>query len=107
MASWQTFDLGERGIDGLGVERPPAFEERLLVTEITDMRAPTRHDDGVRDQIEMAFDQVTPDGWDAGERSDLRLIKATRPAGFEIHKEVRPRILARAEKNRVGVLRGF
>ena len=39
MAARQTVDLGERRIDRLGVERTAPFEERLLVTEVTDVRA--------------------------------------------------------------------
>ena len=71
MASWQALDLGERGIDGLRIEGPPAFEERLLVTEVAHVGTAARHDDGVRDEIAVTLDQIAPDGRRAGERSNL------------------------------------
>ena len=71
MTSRQARDLGERGIDGLGIERPAALEERLLVTEIAHMRTPARHDDGVRNEIERPLDEIPTDPRNADERADL------------------------------------
>ena len=62
MTSRQALDLGERGIDGLGIEGPPAFEERLLVTEVAHVRAAPRNHDRVRHQVQVPLDQVAPDG---------------------------------------------
>ena len=101
MPSRQPLDLGQRGVDGLCVERPAALEERLLVAEVAHVGAPSRDDDGVRDEIEMPFDQITPDRRHAGERSDLRSIDAIRGAAPEIGEESRPRVLAGSEKDRV------
>jgi hypothetical protein len=41
MTPRQSIDLGERRIDLLRVERSTALEERLLVTELADVRAST------------------------------------------------------------------
>ena len=59
----QAFDLGQRRIHGLGVERLAALKECLFVTEIADVRTAARHDNRVGHEIQMAFDQVAPDRW--------------------------------------------
>ena len=69
--SRQTLDLGKRRIDGLRIERPPAFEERLLVAEVAHVRAAARDDDGVRDEIQPPFDEIASDRRKASQRSDL------------------------------------
>ena len=51
MPARQPIDLGERVVDALGVERPAAFEERVLVAEVAVLRTPAGDDDRVRNQI--------------------------------------------------------
>jgi hypothetical protein len=70
MSAGQSVDLGQRIIDGLGIESAPVREKRLLVAEIARVRAPARDDDGVGDEIEVPPDQVAPDAREAFERSD-------------------------------------
>src|SRR5262249_3328745 len=84
-----------------------AFEERLLVTEVAHVRTAARNDDRIRDEIEVTLDELAPDRRDACERSNLRSIDATRAAAPEIGGELRPRNLAGAQKDRVGVRRGL
>ena len=103
MPARQPLDLRERGVDGLRVERPAAFEERLLVAEVADVRAAARHDDRVRHQIETPLDQIAADRRQAGERASLRSIHALGMAAAEVGEESRPRVLAGPEEDRVGV----
>ena len=107
MAPGQTFDFCERGVDGLGVERASAFEERFLVAEVAHVRAAARHHDGVRHEIEAAFDEVAPDWRDARQRTHARLIDAPGAASPKIGEERGPGVLARSEKDRIGVPRRF
>ena len=71
MTAGEAIDLGERRIDGLRVERAPAFEERLLVAEVAHVRAAARDNDGVRDEIQLPLDEIAPDRRQADQRSDL------------------------------------
>ena len=103
----QALDLGQRRIDGLRVEGPPAFEERLLVAEVAHVRAAARDDDGVRDEVEPPLDQVAPDRRKAGQRPKRRLIDALRAAAPEVAQEPRPCVLAGPEEDRVGVRAGL
>jgi hypothetical protein len=39
MSPGQPLDLGQRRVDGLGIERSSDLEERFVLTEVADMRA--------------------------------------------------------------------
>ena len=80
MPPGQPLDLGQRRIDGLRVERSAAFEERLLVTEVADVRTAARDDDGVGDEIALPLDQIAPDRRHAVERPH-RAIGRRAPGG--------------------------
>ena len=54
----QAIDLRERFVDRLCIEGPPALEERLLVAEVADVRAPARYHDRIRNEIELPLDQI-------------------------------------------------
>ena len=55
----------------------------------------------------MALDEIATDRWEPCERADVRLITAFREAATEVVEEARPRVLARAEKDRVRVRGGL
>src|SRR6185503_4150967 len=97
----QTVDLGEGRIDRLGVERTAPFEERLLVTEVTDVRAAPRHDDRVGNEVQPPLDQIAPDRRDSRKRAHARSVEAFGLAAAQISEELRPRILPGAQKDRV------
>ena len=61
MTAGQAIDFRQRRVDRLRVEGSPAFEERLLVAEVADVRAAARYDDRVRDEIEPPLDQIAAD----------------------------------------------
>jgi hypothetical protein len=71
MPARQPLDLGQRGVDRLRVETLSAFEKRLLVAEVADVRTAARHDNRVRNQIERTLDQIASNRRDALERPDL------------------------------------
>jgi len=50
---------------GLREKRPAALVKRFLVAEVAGMRTAARHDNRIGDEVQVALDQVTPDGWDA------------------------------------------
>ena len=103
MTAGQALDLGERVVHGLRVEGSPAFEERFLVAEVAHVRTAARDDDGVGHEIEPPLDQIAPDRRKTVERSHLRSIHALGSAAPEIGEELRPRVLAGADEDRVGV----
>src|SRR5262249_31584413 len=105
MASGQTFDFGERRIDRLRIKSASAFEERFLVAEVTDVRAPARHHDRVRNEIQSAMYQVAPYWRHASKRPRARSIHLQRTTRAKIVKKCRPRVLAGSQKNRVGMRR--
>jgi hypothetical protein len=107
MPAGQSVDLGQRIVDGLGIESAPVGEERFLVAEIAGMRAPARDDDGVGDEIELPPDQVAPDAREAFERSDSRAVQGRGAAGAEVGEERGPGVLAGAQENGIGVRRGL
>jgi len=69
MTAGQAFDLGQRRVDTLRVERSTSRKECVLVAEVAMLRAPACYHDRVRDEVAAAFDEVAPDGRDAIERS--------------------------------------
>ena len=108
MASGQARDLGERVVHALRVEPSTAGEEGVLVAEVAMLRAPAGHDNGVRHQVAAARDQVAPHRRQAIQRASRRgLVAVPRVAGAKLREKRRKRLLRRAEKNRVGVCRGF
>jgi len=64
----QAADFGERVVDSLSVEPFSALEESVFVAEVAVLRASTRYDDGVGNEIKRAADQVTANGRDALQR---------------------------------------
>src|SRR5215510_14294343 len=70
----QAVDFGKRCIDRLHIERASAFEKRLLIAKITDVRTPARDDNRVRDQIKVTFEQIATDGRHPGECACSRLV---------------------------------
>jgi hypothetical protein len=107
VAAWQAVDLGERRIDRLCVEAPPALEERFLVTEVPYVRATARDHDRVRHQVQSPLDQIPPDRRQADERADAGSIHAPRSILSEVIEESRPGVLTRAKEYRVGMQRRF
>src|SRR5207249_421747 len=58
MTTGQPLDLGQGGIDRLRVKPFAAFEKRLLVAEVTDMRTAARDDNRIRHQIKTTPDEI-------------------------------------------------
>ncbi len=75
--AWQSIDLRQRSVDGLGVEGLSACEERFLVAEVADVRASPRHDDRIRHEIQVTLDQVASDRRQPFQRSDLGSIDSS------------------------------
>src|SRR5437660_908035 len=67
------------------------------------MWAATRNYDGVGYKVEMAFDYITPDSRNANERAHLRSVDLCWMSLSVISQKRRPDILARTEKNRIGM----
>ena len=107
MPSRQSIDLQESLIDPLRVEAASALEERLLVAEIADVRAAARHDDGVRHEVKVALDQIAPDRREAVQRAHARPVESCLASSGEIGQELRPRVLAGSDENRIGMRRCF
>jgi hypothetical protein len=108
MATRQALDLGEGIVDALGVEGSAAVEERVLVAEIAVLRAAARHDDRIRHEIRTATNQIATDGRKAIERAaGGGDVASQRPARAEIFEELRERLLAGAEEDRIRVRGGF
>jgi hypothetical protein len=106
MPARQPRDLRQRIVDALRVERSAAGEERVLVAEVTMLRAAARHDDGVGDEIAAALNEIAADGRDAVQRPARgRSVDLPGPAGAEVGEELREGLLARTEKDRISVRR--
>src|SRR5262249_39649454 len=60
MSARQAVDFGKRRVHSLRIEASPSLEKRVLVAEVTDVRASPRDHDGVGDQIQVSFDEITP-----------------------------------------------
>ena len=103
----ESLDLGQRRIDGLGIEGAAPFEECLLVTEVAHVRTAARDHDRVRHQVQSPLDQIPPDRRQPCERADAGSIRALGLAPSEVSEEARPRVLSRANEDRVGVQRRF
>src|ERR1700681_2353711 len=58
MPSSQALDLSQRIIHALSVEPSATVKECILVAEVTMLRAPTRHDYGIRHQIIVTPDEI-------------------------------------------------
>src|SRR5215510_14494771 len=101
MASRQPLYFGQRGIDGLSVERSPALEECFLVTEIADVRAATRDHNRVRDEIQLPLDQVTPDRRKIDQCAYRGPIQPLRTARLPIVEKSRPCVLTGTDEDRV------
>jgi hypothetical protein len=108
VASRQPIDLRQRVVHPLGIERPASVEERVLVAEVAVLRTSARDDDGVRDEVPAANDQVAPDGRDPIQRAARGRDVASRwGAPPEVLQELRKRLLAWAKKDCVGVSGGL
>src|SRR5438045_461851 len=107
MPPGQPVDLAQRRLDGLDIVFFPALEEGDLVAEVANMRAPTRHDDGVGHQVLMPPDQIPPDGRHTQQGSMARDIAPGRVAGSEVLEEAWPGIFARTSEYGVGVQLGL
>jgi hypothetical protein len=104
----QARDLGERGVHALRVERSAAAEERVLVAEVAVLRTPAADHDRVRDEVAVAPDQISADRRYVFDRAARRRsIEPLRTSGAELDEELRKRLLARAQEDRVGMRRGF
>src|SRR5439155_24910003 len=97
MPAGQSADLRQRGLDRLHIEFLPAFEEGDLVTEVADVGAAAGNDDGIRHQVLVAPDEVTPDRRHAQQRPMLCGVAAAWMTSLEVLEESRPGILARAQ----------
>jgi hypothetical protein len=58
MAAGKPFNLGERVIDALGVERTPSGKEPVLVAERAMMRTPARDDDGIWHKVSVSLNKI-------------------------------------------------
>ena len=58
MATGKAANFGQSVVDGLSVKASPTFEERVAVTEVAWVRAPSRHHDWIRHQVQISFDEV-------------------------------------------------
>ncbi len=102
MPARQPIDLGERVVHSLGVERPAAFEERVLVAEVAVLRTPAGDDDRVRNQIGGPSDQIAPDRRHAIQRAAGRgHVAAQRLPGPEVLEEPRERLLTRTQEDHI------
>src|SRR6516225_10117101 len=89
MASRQAVDLGQGLVDPLGIETPSALEEGVLVTEVAVLRTSARDDDGVRNQVALALDQIAPDGRQSFDRSALMGdVAGERASGAKVPQEL-------------------
>src|SRR2546423_9329846 len=70
---------------------------------MTDMRAATRNHDRVGNKAEMAFDSVAPDSGNTKQRTYLRFVDLCRMPLPIITQKSRPDILARSQKNGIGM----
>ncbi len=108
MAAGKAVDFGERFIDALGVKAAAALEERILVAEVAMLRAAAGDDDGIGNEIRSAADEVAANGRDALKgTAGGRGIDGLRNSRAEVSEELRERLIARAEKDGVGVRSGF
>ena len=78
MTAGQTIDFGQGGIDALRIKGSPAFEERLLVAEVADVRASARDDNRVRNEVQPPLDQIAANRRQPGQRAQRGLIHALR-----------------------------
>ena len=101
----QSLDLGQGVVRSLRVVRAAALEERLLVTEVTNVRAPSRHHDRIRNEVEVAPDQIPPDRRNALQRPCDRLVPQLRLLRSEILEESRPRVFTWTQDDGVGMRR--
>src|SRR5689334_8822874 len=102
MLPGEALDLRQRVIDALRIERPPALEERILVTEVAVLRAAARDDERVGNQIAPPLDEIAPDRREAIERAARgRSIHGRRMAGTQVREEQGEGLLTRPEKDRV------
>src|SRR5205085_6721692 len=69
VAAGQPIDLGEGGVDPLGVEASSAGEEGVLVAEVAMLWAAAGDDDRIGNEVELAADEVAADGRYALKRS--------------------------------------
>src|SRR5882672_913275 len=108
MAAGQASDFGQRVIDPLRVEAAASLKERVLVAEVTMLRAAARYHDGVGDEITAAADQIATDWRDAIESTASRGdVDGLGLACAEVLQELRESLLSGAEKDGVGVERGL
>ena len=103
----KAFDLRERGVHALRVERGTSGEEGVLVAEGAVVRAAPRDHDRVGDEVEPSPDQVSADGRQLFECSGGRFVATPGSSRLQIAQELRERVLAGPQKDRVGVRRGF
>ena len=90
------------------LERPAAVEERVLVTEIAVLRAAARDHNRVGNEIAPSFDEITTNRRNAGDGAAAGgCVTALRFARREVFEKLRKRLLARPQKDRVGVRRRF
>jgi len=106
MPARQPIDFRQRLVHTLRVERAAAVKERVLVTEVAMLRTTPGDDDGVRDEIAAAINEVAADRWDAIKRATGRgAIYGRGMAGTEIGKKLGKRLIAGPEKYGVCVPR--
>ncbi len=107
VAARKAGDFGERGVHALRVERGAAVEEGVLVAEGAVVRAASRDDDGVGDEIELPPNEVPADRRQLLQGPRGRFVTAQRATGLEIAQEPRERVLAGPQEDRVRVRRGL
>ncbi len=107
MPSGQPLDLRQCGIHLHGVVRFAALVKRRFITEVALVRAPPRHDNGIRHKVELPLDQITARGGLIAQRAHRRAVFALRASPPEIRKEQRPDIFTGPEANGVRVLPRF
>jgi hypothetical protein len=104
----ESIDLGERRVDALRVERSAALVERVFVAEVTVLGTPARDDDGVRDEVAAPVDEIATD-WRLMLKRAVRgrAVHRGRGSGAKIAEELRKGLVARPEKDGVGVRSGL
>src|SRR5687768_6736414 len=107
MTPGKSVDLRESIVYYLGVKSFPAFEESIFVTKGAVVGTASRDDDGVGYEVEISFDQISPERGNAFQCSYRREISLLWFPGLEVFQELRERFFSWPQENCVGMKRCF
>src|SRR5690349_16069534 len=86
MPSRESFYFSQSCINFLRIKTFASFKKSILVTEVTMMRTTSRYNNGIGNQVQISFDQISSDrgnGFNISFLVDINFLRGTLPEIFQ------------------------